>query len=101
MYQLRIWYSSDISTPIINTDNSGWDLTDDVWSPVFSAEKPIPDFVRKSISIYCSDKNCDNRKCTCIKEGLKCCNECKCRSCNNCIKDFDVGPEEIYELECY
>jgi len=101
MYQLKIWYSSDIPTPVINTDDSGWILTDDAWSPVYSDDKPIPSFVRKALSIYCSDKNCDNRKCACLKEGLKCCTECKCRSCSNIIRDFETDTDEMYEFECY
>lgn len=99
MYQLKIWYSSNTETPFMDTDGSGWTLTDDAWIPIFSSDKPIPDFVRQSLSIYCSDKNCDTRKCGCFKEGLKCCDECKCRFCSNIIKDFEEDSGDDNEFE--
>ncbi len=56
-------------------------------------------FKMKALYIYSSDKNGENRKCACLQEGLKCCNECKCRFCGNTIVDFE--EEENDEQECF
>lgn len=70
----------------------------DYWEPVFATQDPIPEAVREALSIFCKDKNCSSKKCNCIKEGLKCCIECKCTDCCNTlpaeVTDSDSESEE-------
>lgn len=90
MYQLKIWYSSIEAKPQLeDAECCGWTLENDCWNPIFSVQEPIPEIVRQCLSLYCSDKNCNNKKCNCVKEGLKCCEQCKCVVCNNCVEYMD------------
>lgn len=61
----------------------GWTFEENVWKATFSNQEPVPDIVRQSLSIKCSDKICNNNRCTCIAQGLKCCSECKYANCSN------------------
>lgn len=85
IYQIKIWCSSHIKImQEEDPSNYGWTRsTDDNWEPVLSSQSPIPEAVRSVLLMYCNDKNCMTNKCICVKEGLKCCEDCRCKQCNN------------------
>lgn len=95
IYQLKIWCSSHISTSELDDPSKyGWTFEKGYWEPVFATQDPIPNSVRDALLIYCSDKNCNTNKCTCLKEGLRCSIECKCNNCNNaCVNDIEEDDE--------
>lgn len=103
MHQLRIWFNSDAAKMGYNDPEcNGWILENKNWNPVFSSQQPVPEFIRQGLNLYCSDKNCINSKCTCIKEGLKCCDECNCRQCKNqkeIIEQTEVSGNEEEEAD--
>lgn len=65
-------------------------------------QDPKPEEIRKVLVIECGDKSCSNNKCNCLKEGLKSCAECSCKSCNNATSvaefwdDSDESDQENY-----
>ncbi|CAG9770134.1 unnamed protein product [Ceutorhynchus assimilis] len=62
----------------------GWMKNKDMLIPKFSTKPPIPDEIRKLISLFCTEKNCNTTKCVCKTEGMFCSLECKCSmSCTN------------------
>lgn len=63
----------------------GWTLEENTWKPNFSSQEPVPDDIRKTLSIRCSDKDCSSNRCTCILQGLKCCSDCKYTNCSNSL----------------
>lgn len=75
-------------------------LENDYWNPVLSANDPVPDIVRQCLNLYCSDKHCNSKKCNCVKEGMKCCEKCKCRMCNNfCVETDEIDNDvEVFEI---
>ncbi|CAH1108337.1 unnamed protein product [Psylliodes chrysocephalus] len=86
LYQLNIWYNSHIpNMPLEDPTLYGWTLEENIWKANFSSQEPVPDNVRTILSIRCSDKNCNNNKCTCISQGLKCCIDCKYTNCCNSL----------------
>ncbi|KAK4885844.1 hypothetical protein RN001_002115 [Aquatica leii] len=89
IYQLKIWYSSDLSEPVYeNPAKFGWVLKD-VWIPQLTMKDTVPADLRKLLSIKCSDKNCNSSKCVCVKQGLKCIIECKCKLCSSSLSFND------------
>ena len=65
----------------------GWTLEENTWKANFSSQEPVPDEVRRTLSIRCSDKTCNNNRCTCISQGLKCCSVCKYANCSNSLQE--------------
>lgn len=68
----------------------GWKIDDSYWKPILAIQDPVPDEVRKALSIRCSDKNCNNKRCTCLAQGLQCCDDCKYATCNNRPPNEDI-----------
>ncbi|CAG9760430.1 unnamed protein product [Ceutorhynchus assimilis] len=94
IYQLKIWYSShQAENHFEDPSRYGWILEENVWVPVLSTQEPVPDNLRKILSIRCSDKICNNSRCICVTQGLKCCTECKCKSCSNAIVIEDADSD--------
>lgn len=88
IYQLKIWYSSHLKEVVVEEPGEyGWKLDESSWRPILTMQDPVPDEVRKALSIRCSDKNCNNNRCTCLVQGLKCCSECKYTTCSNSPQD--------------
>lgn len=94
-HQLKIWYSSH-QTEIDFEDPSknGWILEENSWMPVLTTLEPVPENLRKILSIRCSDQKCDNNRCICVTQGLKCCNDCKCKSCCNKVTIIENSDSE-------
>lgn len=87
MYQLKIWYNSHLQAALLEDPaQHGWTFEDDFWKPTFSSQEPVPDYIRKALSIKCSDKSCNNNRCTCLAQGLKCWSDCKYANCSNSLR---------------
>jgi hypothetical protein len=100
IYQLRIWLCSHIPImPQIDPTNFGWIKNKGILEPVLATMDPIPNDIRKLMNIFCTDQLCQNNKCVCMKEGLKCCNDCSCKKCLNNVsylyEDEDDEKESI------
>lgn len=68
----------------LDPTNYGWICENDILIPKFATKASIPQEVRKIISLFCNEKNCNNNKCACKNEGIPCSIECKCNmNCNN------------------
>jgi hypothetical protein len=53
-----------------------------------------PNDIRKLINIFCTDQLCQNNKCMCMKEGLKCCSDCSCKKCHNNVSCLGMYENE-------
>ena len=95
MLQLKIWYSSDLcKVSKQNFEEYGWMSENNVLIPKYSTNDCVPDVVRQCLNLICSDKNCNNKKCSCIKENLKCCSDCKCKTCTNTADTMNDSNSE-------
>ena len=60
---------------------------------------PAPDSILEFLSCSCS-KSCDNNRCTCRANNLKCSEMCKLKQCSNFMiedcDDVDEGNESSY-----
>ncbi|XP_074026682.1 uncharacterized protein [Leptinotarsa decemlineata] len=87
-YQTRIWINSHIGhmekhDPL----QYGWQRKETLIEPCMMTYAPVPDNVRKIISLFCTEKTCSTQKCICRTEGVFCCDDCKCKArCNNIEK---------------
>lgn len=78
----------------------GWVKENALLIPKFSTKPPIPDEIRKLISLFCSDRNWNSTKCVCKTEGMFCSLECKClMKCSNSIHLEEEEEEDIISLE--
>lgn len=75
----------------------GWTRKNGTLEPVLMTSDPIPTDVRQVLSIFCKDKSCQNNKCICLKEGLKCCSNCSCKSCQNMVPVPDLYDDDEEE----
>ncbi|XP_031349984.1 uncharacterized protein LOC116175815 [Photinus pyralis] len=104
IYQLKIWTNSHLChIPEMDPTEYGWTNQNGTWETVHTEKPPIPDNVRGLLTIFCADRKCDNNKCVCLKEGVKCCLDCKCSSsnCNNQLmqkSEQQIDDEENLEI---
>lgn len=81
----------------LNPKNYGWICKNDMLVPKFATKAPIPEDIRSIISLFCTEKNCNNNKCVCRNEGMFCIPECKCKmNCTN-TNIAQVEDEELSE----
>lgn len=93
---MKIWYSSHV--PYTNFDNPnkyGWTNENNIWTPIFSTQDPVPHEIRNILVLHCSDATCTSKKCKCVSQGLKCYEECNCKFCSN--KDVIGTAESLDE----
>jgi len=88
--QSQIW----IGTTILKPEDWGWDLTGNKYTYVKCTLPPAPDKLLNVIRCNCKS-NCDNKKCTCRKHGLKCsqsCGSCGGIGCSNSptVAELDI-----------
>lgn len=67
----------------------GWKKDDNYIVPKLMSSPAVPSNIRKIISLNCSEKKCDTKKCVCLVEGVFCTEECKC--CSNCSNKQIIG----------
>lgn len=75
----------------------GWNENNGILEPVLTTKDPIPNDIRKLLTIFCTDKLCQNNRCVCLKEGLKCCLDCSCDNhinCNNSLQYSDENADD-------
>ncbi|CAG9761390.1 unnamed protein product [Ceutorhynchus assimilis] len=103
-YQVRLWTMSHIGLVDrlgLDPKNYGWTIdTNNCLSPKFTNKTPIPDEIRKVISLFCTEKNCNNSKCACKSEGVFCSSDCKCNmKCTNIevVELLDDAEDDLLE----
>ena len=79
----------------------GWTLKNEKLFPIEMTKQPAPEFLLKIIHCNCKT-DCDNRRCSCRKNGIPCssgCGECRGINCSNSkleLEELDVeGNEDI------
>ncbi|CAG9762726.1 unnamed protein product [Ceutorhynchus assimilis] len=102
-YQVRLWTMSHIGlVDRLDPKNYGWTIdTNNCLSPKFTNKTPIPDEIRKVISLFCTEKNCNNSKCACKSEGVFCSSDCKCNmKCTNIevVELLDDAEDDLLEF---
>lgn len=80
--------------PLLDPVNFGWTRNNKILEPVFMTAASIPTDIRQLMNIFCKDKLCQDNKCVCLKEGLKCCSDCSCKNCQNNVPALDDDEEE-------
>ena len=83
--QVILWKAANMkSPPCLDIKNYGWELVDDIPTPVKKASI-APESLLKIVS--CSCFSCSSARCSCRNAQLSCTSFCKCsaeeRTCNN------------------
>ena len=94
-HQAGIWRRSlqgSASVPLPHADKQGWLLCDSKLDVDWLGLPPAPQSLLEFVSCGCK-KGCESRACSCLKQGLKCTDACRCSDecCN-------VPGEESEEL---
>lgn len=84
--------------PVINY---GWELVDEMFSPIMTDNLPAPSALIEMVSCACKS-NCTTNRCQCRKNSLNCTDMCKCEDCENDDYEKTVTDEsdddENYDL---
>ena len=99
-HQTMLWKAADKDDdPVLNIADFGWEVLNNVPSPVIASRPPAPPELMKVISCQCRavGKACSQANCSCLAAGLPCTIYCRCEGasdeCHNPIikKDENVA----------
>jgi 5'-3' exonuclease len=95
--QCQYWKGKTVAD--LDPTEWGWTLKTGKLLPIQMSKQPAPDFLLKIIHCNCKT-DCDNKKCSCRKNGISCsggCGECRGINCSNSRNtpesDDDSGNE--------
>lgn len=95
-YQAFIWkhfFTNNLHMP--SFENHGWLIEDEILVVEWITDEIAPDNILNFISCKCNT-GCANRRCSCVKDGLKCTDLCNCKDCSN---NKPTRDEEIEDKE--
>ncbi|XP_045211013.2 uncharacterized protein LOC123562441 [Mercenaria mercenaria] len=96
-WQTHTWMGNENLDPL----EWGWEVSDNILSPVKMTLPPAPEYLLKVIRCSCKT-GCDSKRCTCRKHGLECsvgCGICRGVSCSNSptLTELTAEDEDSYD----
>ena len=70
-------------------EGHGWQKVNGILEPKWMNQKPAPDSLLEFLSCSCKKSGCQNNRCICIANVLKCTDLCNCTTCTNQSQDED------------